>query len=152
MQPDDEAYEDWEVYDVGEFSSYGSVISGLSIPVLAITLVLAWLFNRLPGAFWTVRGLFVLFATCPYALFLWWTWDKKALRLPDGRILTARDAKRYALRVWTTAVAGTLLWMTGSYLHKPCTWYIESFNSRCQRAAKKRFGLRPIAASPAPTR
>ncbi len=148
MRPDDEAYEDWEVFDVEEFSSYGPVISGLSLPLLATTLMLAWLLDRLPGAFWTGRALVLLFATSPFALFLWWVWDKKALRLQDGRILPRPAAKRYAVRLWAMAMAVLVLCMTGSHLHKPCTWYIEQFNSRCQRAAK-RARLHPF---PAPVR
>jgi len=148
--PDDAAFADWQIFSVREFASYAPVISGLSLPLLAIMLALSWLLDRLPGAFWTVRALVLLFTTFPFALFLRWVQDKPALRLSDGRVLPRRAAKRYAARLWATAMAVIVLWMTGTQLHKPCSWSFEQYSSKCRRAAR-RARLHPIAPAPAPS-
>lgn len=94
-----------EVIGVDEFAEYGPIIGCAVIPACAVALLLSWLLKSIGAGAWTQLALGALYATLPCGAFLWWTWNKKAIRLRDGRVLQTSAARRLALTIWLMSLA-----------------------------------------------
>ena len=94
---------------IDEFAAYGPILGCAVIPACAVALLLSWLLNSVGSPVWAQFTLGVAYATFPCGAFLWWTWNKKAIRLRDGRVLRTAAARQYALAIWLTTV-GILIW------------------------------------------
>lgn len=92
-----------------EFAAYGPVVGCAIVPACAIALLLSWLMNLANAPAWTHFALGAIYATFPCGMFLRWAWDKKAIRLRNGRLLGTPVARRHAVAMWLTALA-VILW------------------------------------------
>lgn len=95
----------WSIADVGEFAAYGPILGCLIVPLCGVALALAWMIQRAGAPAWATSAVAIAYATFPYGAFTWWTWNKKALRLSNGRVLSARAARCLAFVLWLTVAS-----------------------------------------------
>jgi hypothetical protein len=100
---EEENTQDWDIVGVDDFVSYGLVLGCMVVPTCGIALLLSWLIVYFGAPAWATYALGLVYVTFPFAAFTWWTWNKKAIRLRDGRVLQARAARRFALTLWFMA-------------------------------------------------
>jgi hypothetical protein len=100
---EEEKAQGWDIVSVDDFASYGPVLGCMVAPACGIALLLSWLINHFGAPAWTTYTVGLVYVTLPFAAFTWWSWNKKAIRLRDGRVLQARAARGFALTLWLMA-------------------------------------------------
>ncbi|CAN5766448.1 hypothetical protein BH11PSE6_BH11PSE6_15460 [soil metagenome] len=93
------------VGDVSEFASYGPILGCAAIAALLATLLITAAVRAFGAPDWADYVVGLVYVTLPYAAFTRWVWNKKAIRLANGKILTGREARRLALMIWALAAA-----------------------------------------------
>jgi hypothetical protein len=100
---EEEKIKDWDIVGVDDFVSYAPVLGCMVVPACGVAVVLSWLINFFGAPGWITYAVGLLYMTFPFAAFTWWSWNKKAIRLRDGRVLQAHAARRLALTLWLMA-------------------------------------------------
>ncbi|MEG3089354.1 hypothetical protein [Sphingomonas sp. PB4P5] len=100
---EEEKTEDGDIVGVDDFISYSPVLGCMVVPACGIALLLSWLINQFGAPAWTTYTVGLVYVTLPFAAFTWWSWNRKAIRLRDGRVLQGRAARRFALTLWLIA-------------------------------------------------
>jgi hypothetical protein len=95
--------DDGDIVSVDDFASYGPVLGCMVVPACGIALLLSWLITQFSAPAWTTYTVGLVYVTLPFAAFTWWSWNKKAIRLRDGRVLQTRAARRFASILWLMA-------------------------------------------------
>jgi hypothetical protein len=94
---EEESTEGGDIVGVDDFASYGPVLGCMVVPACGIALLLSWLITYFGAPSWTTYAVGLVYATLPFAAFTRWSWNKRAIRLRDGRALQARAARGFAL-------------------------------------------------------
>ena len=109
MDDGSDTLQEGEIADVEEFAAYGPILGCAVVPACVTALVLSWLLTLLHAPVWANYVLGLVYVTLPCGALLWWTWDKKAIRLANGRILAAQAARKSAVTLWIVTVL-ILVW------------------------------------------
>jgi hypothetical protein len=86
---EEEKIKDWDIVGVDDFVSYAPVLGCMVVPACGVAVVLSWLINFFGAPGWITYAVGLLYMTFPFAAFTWWSWNRKAIRLRDGRVLQA---------------------------------------------------------------
>ena len=89
-----------DISDVAEYQNYRPILRCAAIVACGLALLLQFALSALHAPWWAEIALVVVYATLPFAAFARWIWNKPAIRLPNGRVLGQRAARRYVLLGW----------------------------------------------------